>query len=345
MNQNEIFKSCPLLDDNGHLVEPGFAKHPYWMYSRKAVTASKLRIKEWDYYYIINDDFALALTIADNSYMGLDSISFIDFRDKPWEHTLSPMQFFTLGRKLFPNSPEGGSVSSAGKNHSISFRKYGDVKKLTFNFKNFMGKSGIEGEIILTLPETESMVIATPFREDPKAFYYNTKVNCMPAEGYVKIGSVKYEFSKGTSWAGLDWGRGVWTYKNTWYWGSCSSSVDGVPFGFNIGYGFGDTSAATENMIFYNNRAHKLSDVRFNIPFSDGHEDYMSPWTFTSDDGRFEMDFIPIIDRAAKTDFKILCSDQHQVFGRYTGKAVLDDGTVIEIKDMIGFAEKVFNKW
>ena len=71
----------------------------------------------------------------------------------------------------------------------------------------------------------------------------------------------------------------------------------------------------------------------------------MSPWTFTSDDGRFEMDFVPIIDRAAKTDIKIICSDLHQVFGRYSGKAVLDDGTVLEINNMIGFAEKVYNKW
>ena len=98
-------------------------------------------------------------------------------------------------------------------------------------------------------------------------------------------------------------------------------------------------------MIFYNNRAHKLSSVSFHIPKACGREDYMSPWTFTSDDGRFEMDFVPIIDRAAKTDIKIICSDQHQVFGRYSGKAVLDDGTVLEINNMIGFAEKVYNKW
>ena len=167
----------------------------------------------------------------------------------------------------------------------------------------------------------------------------------MPAEGYVSMADTMYYFDKENSYAGLDWGRGVWTYKNTWYWGSASGAVDGIPFGFNIGYGFGDTSAASENMIFYNNKAHKISQVKFNIPMKNGREDYMSPWTFTSDDGRFEMDFVPVIDRAAKTDFKLLCSDQHQVFGRYTGRAVLDDGTVINIKAFIGFAEKVYNKW
>ena len=44
----------------------------------------------------------------------------------------------------------------------------------------------------------------------------------------------------------MDWGRGVWTYHNTWYWSSASGELDGVPFGWNLGYGFGDTAAATE---------------------------------------------------------------------------------------------------
>lgn len=41
---------------------------------------------------------------------------------------------------------------------------------------------------------------------------------------------------------------------------------DGNVFGFNIGYGFGNTSAASENMLFYNGKSHKLEDVKFNIP-------------------------------------------------------------------------------
>jgi hypothetical protein len=86
--------------------------------------------------------------------------------------------------------------------------------------------------------------------------------------------------------------------------------------------------------------------VTFNIPKkADGTEDYMKPWTFTSDDGRFEMDFTPIIDRASCTDIKLICSDQHQVFGRFNGKIILDDGTAICVQDFQGFAEKVYNKW
>ena len=286
----------------------------------------------------------MALTIADNSYMSLDGISLLDFR-KPWQHTSNSMAFMSLGKRNLPASSAKGDVSSTTKKYSISFRHNGDHRILSFHMDNFLDGKPISGEIRLENPEQESMVIVTPFAEKETAFYYNQKINCLPASGSVEFDGETYTFDKENSFGVLDWGRGVWTYDNVWYWGSASGLVDGVPFGFNIGYGFGDTSAASENMIFYGGKAHKLSQVTFNIPKKNHMDDYMSPWTFTSDDGRFEMDFIPIIDRAACTDVKVICSDQHQVFGRFTGRAVLDDGKEIYIKDFLGFAEKVHNKW
>ena len=342
--QHEITTRHALLDEQGKLIEPGYSKGLLMDYDRKAIKGGALRIKEWDYYLIANNDYAVALTIADNSYMGLDGISLLDFR-KPWEHTNNAMSFLTLGKRRFPASSSNGDVSSSTKKYSISFKHNGDHRILSFHMDNFLDGKPIRGEIRLENPEQESMVIVTPFAEKDTAFYYNQKINCLPASGQVEFDGKTYVFDKENSFGVLDWGRGVWTYDNVWYWGSASGLVDGVPFGFNIGYGFGDTSAASENMLFYDGKAHKLSQVTFNIPMKDGKEDYMSPWTFTSDDGRFEMDFVPIIDRAACTDVKLICSDQHQVFGRFTGKAVLDDGKEIYIKDFLGFAEKVHNKW
>ena len=342
--QHEITTRHPLLDEQGRLIEAGYTKGLLMDYDRKAIKGGALRIKEWDYYLIANNDYAVALTIDDNSYMGLDGISLLDFR-RPWEHTNNVMSFLTLGKRHFPASSSNGDVCSGTKKYSISFKHNVDHRLLSFHMDNFMDGKPIRGEIRLENPQQESMVIVTPFAEKETAFYYNQKINCLPASGSVEFDGQTYIFDKENSFGVLDWGRGVWTYDNVWYWGSASGLADGVPFGFNIGYGFGDTSAASENMLFYGGKAHKLSQVTFNIPMKDGMEYYMSPWTFTSDDGRFEMDFVPIIDRAACTDVKLICSDQHQVFGRFTGKAVLDDGKEIYIKDFLGFAEKVHNKW
>ncbi len=340
--QHEITERIPLLDGSGNLTQPGYAKKLLPVYRRADIKAGKLRIKEWDYYLINNGRFALALTVDDNGYMGLDSISLLDF-ENGWEITNSPMSFMPLGKLRMPETSAAGDVSHGGKKHLISFKHAGPGRRvLNARMDNFGPGGAITAHIELFDEPEDSMVICTPF-DKPGHFYYNQKINCMRAEGEVSYNGVKYVFDPSESFAVLDWGRGVWTYHNTWYWGSASYRVDGVPFGWNIGYGFGDCSAASENMLFYNGKAHKLSQVEFNIPGNE--KDFMSPWTFTSDDGRFEMDFVPMLDRAACTDVKLIKSDQHQVFGRFTGKAVLDDGTVIEVRDFPGFAEKVENKW
>ncbi|MBQ8562718.1 MAG: DUF2804 domain-containing protein [Firmicutes bacterium] len=348
--QHEITTRHALLDAKGHLIEPGYTKGLLMDYDRKAIKGGALRIKEWDYYLVTcGDEFAVALTIDDNSYMSLDSISLLDFRTG-FQQTTSPMGVMTLGKRNLPAGSDAGDLCVSGKGYYINFYHGGDHRILKFHMDNFVDSKPIDGEIRLENPDQESMVIVTPFAEKKTAFYYNQKINCLPATGSVTFDGKEYVFGPGKSWGVLDWGRGVWTYENVWYWGSASGAVDGVPFGFNIGYGFGDTSAASENMLFYAGKAHKLSQVTFNIPMRDDGkggqtEDYMTPWTFTSDDGRFEMDFIPVMDRASCTDVKLIMSDQHQVFGKFHGKAVLDDGTVLEVKDFMGFAEKVHNKW
>ena len=76
---NEIIKQDYLLNDNGELKHCGFSRKMLLKYDRKMIKANKLKIKEWDYYLIYNSDYALALTIADNSYMGMLSASIIDF--------------------------------------------------------------------------------------------------------------------------------------------------------------------------------------------------------------------------------------------------------------------------
>jgi hypothetical protein len=117
--------------------------------------------------------------------------------------------------------------------------------------------------------------------------------------------------------------------------------VDGRRFGLNIGYGFGDTSAASENIVFLDGRGHKLDEVSFHIP----ENDFLKPWQFSSNDGRLELDFVPILDRYSNTNLLVVQSWQHQVFGHFSGKATLDDGTVLQIENLLGFAEKVKNRW
>ena len=65
--QHEITRAVALLDAQGNLTEPGYAKRLLPVYDRARVKGGFARLKEWDYYYVGNDRFGVALTIADNS--------------------------------------------------------------------------------------------------------------------------------------------------------------------------------------------------------------------------------------------------------------------------------------
>ncbi|MBQ8771605.1 MAG: DUF2804 domain-containing protein [Clostridia bacterium] len=337
------------LLENGRLAQAGYSTSTVRQYNRKDIPGHAWRIKEWDYYIITDGTKAVALTIADNSYMSLVSASFLDFT-KPSYKTTSEMQWLTFGKLGLPSCPEEGDVIYSTKRVKMSFEKLQDKRILKCSFNKFLDK-GTDDErhfecfFELTDFPRDQMTIATPF-DKPHAFYYNTKINCMRANGYCIVNNVRYDFDSSNSLGTLDWGRGIWTYKNTWYWASLQSHLqDGRTFGFNLGYGFGDTSAASENMLFVDGIAHKLDQVVFNIPTKEGKDDFMSPWTFTDSEGRLNLTFEPIIDRCDITDVGIICSKQHQVFGKFSGTVVLDDGTTLTISNMLGFAEKVYNKW
>lgn len=342
--QNKLTKG-DLLNLDGSLAQKGYANSLVLKYNRNAIKAGRFRIKEWDYYLITTQDYALALTVADNSYMGLISASLIDFKTRT-EKTNNSVILFPMGKLEMPSTSDKGDIHYKNKRVDFLFQRVEEGRRLKIKFDKFDGKDDLVADVLLTDEPQDSMVIATPFKEKKTAFYYNQKIVGMRASGFAKCKGRTYDFSKEEAFGMLDWGRGVWTYDNTWYWGAGQGVVDGNVFGFNIGYGFGDTCAASENMLFYNGVAHKLEGVSFNIPkTANGKDDFMSPWTFSSTDGRFEMEFEPIIDRSALVSIGVMCSDQHQVFGKFTGDAILDDGTKIHIQDFLAFAEKVHNKW
>lgn len=344
---HEVTHTIDLLDNSGRIIEEGWARRPVWKYERSKIKAGKLAIKEWDYYSITNarEKWALNATIADLGFGALFSVSFIDYKARSFAQK-DTMKFFTFGKTgLSASSAEDNSVSFDGKDLSLAFEKKGTSRFLSIRAPSLIlanGNAGIDAELeLIQGADHESMNIATSWKENRRCFYLNEKVNCMPVGGTIKFGSETVRLEKNEAWAVLDWGRGRWTRKNRWFWASGSGVAENKPFGFNLGYGFTDRTPASENVIFYDGKIHKLEDVFFHIPA----ESYLKPWTFTSSDKRFEMNFVPAVDRGSSTNLGVIQSAQHQVFGYFTGNAVLDGGKTIHIEHFPAFAEDVYNKW
>lgn len=339
--QHQITAPGPLLDDKGALVQRGYSTQAVLTYDRGAIKAPPWRIKEWDFYQVSNDDYCLQMTIGHVSYAGDVSVRLFEFATGK-RFDFSKMLLLPFGRLHLPHSAEHGDVAYRSAGLRMEFQMEEGGRRLICKTNGSKKTPPIDIDVHLEQPDLTSIVMATPFDEDPRFFYYNHKINCMPASGTVRIGEEQYTFSPNTAFGLLDWGRGVWPFSHEWFWGNGSGYVNGKRFGFNIGYGFGNTSAATENMLFYDGTAHKLGEVFFDLAGSGG---YMAKKQFTSDDGRFEMEFTPLYDRYTENKMLVVNTHCHQIFGKFNGKAVLDDGTELHVKDLVAFAEHAVNRW
>lgn len=344
--QREILTPSPLLDAQGQLTQVGWARAPLLecnleqvgFYPRPLRFLQWLRVKRWDYYGVTTPERYFSVTLADLGYAGQAFVYTVDFATGRYHEetlTILPPGGIVLPR----NSTAGESRFDNGK-VSIRFQVTPGERCIAVTWPNFDGKP-LRAEIsFAAAPEHESTVVVIPIRG--KRFYYNRKINCLPAEGWLEIGNEHTAITPATCLGNLDWGRGVWEYRSFWVWASASGFLaDGRTVGLNLGFGFGDTSAATENTLILNGRVHKLVQV----DFSYNPQHFMHPWRMVAPDGRLDLTFTPFVERVATTNLLLIASTVHQLFGRYHGHAVADDGERVAIDGLIGFAEEHRARW
>lgn len=343
--QKEITQKANLLNPNGTLTTAGWS--PYPMLDSNLENANfyalkffqPLRMKQWDYYGLTTPTHFFSFTVSDIGYLGMVFAYVIDFEKKTYHEETLALPFG--GPVKLPRNSTSGETQYNGSKASLSFIKENQQRKLSILWPNFEGGEALRAEVFLTeTDQHQSMNLVIPIEKN--RFYFNRKINCMPANGWIEYLGKRHRLSSDNSLGNLDWGRGVWAYSSFWVWASASGFLpDKRTIGLNLGYGFGDTSAATENAFILNGKLHKLGEVKFTY----NNKNFMDPWHMQADDGRLDLEFTPFLDRTAKTDLAVLRSEVHQMFGKYNGIVKTDIGEVIEVKDLIGFAEEHHAKW
>ncbi len=337
--QREITAAQTLLDEKGELIQPGYARKMLFEYNREQINAGLFSLKEWDFYQVISGDYVLQLTIGHVSYVASFSAMLFNIRTGE-KKSFTRMKPLPMRGIDMPRNPEKPNVLEAeGKDYKMRFETRSSERLLFMQAEDKkLGKIDID-LVLNNDTDNEKLVIATPFFKKNQ-FYLNYKESYYGISGHVKFGDMHMQ--PGTEdTALLDWGRGVWPFKHEWFWGIGAGFVNGGRFGFNIGWGFGDLQYATENMFFWNGKAHKL-DV---LIVERDKQDYMKPWHFIDNDGLFDFTMTPIYDRFTENNMIVINTHCHQIFGSYSGTAVLPDGEIIEVENMTAFCEHAENRW
>ena len=158
--QHEITSKQRLLNANGNITEPGFAKKLYWEYSRNDIKAPKIRIKEWDYYYIGNQDCGLCLTISDSGFVSCLSISLLGFGDKPFQMNDSEIGPFPMGKMNLPSTSEKGDIHARVGTCDMTFKNDGKTRRLYGTYGNYCNSGKLlTFDVTLTdIPEELSLI-------------------------------------------------------------------------------------------------------------------------------------------------------------------------------------------
>ncbi len=344
--QTEYTQSTPLLLPDGTLNAKGWARHNVFEYDRNLVKKGFSSRKEWDFYNISDGKMQLLISFANISLGGYAGARFIDLRTG--ETIVDSLQLFLGGNKYVP--PVKGDVPNRMKEK---------IGKAEFDFntketeRTLWYKRPYKGKIVECsaqmdiLPGLENLTTIFPFDGDDTKYFMTTKQFCLPCSAVIKYGDYTYEFSKEDTFCALDWGRVNTPREMVWYWGNAATYLTDENgekhlFGFEITWAIGNESNATETCLIYDGKVHKFGAVDVEKFPKDR---YMEEWKIVSEDGRFNMTMKPTFDNYSLINAYIGRMECHQIYGVWNGDVTLDDGTKLEIKDLIAFCEYVENKW
>jgi hypothetical protein len=343
--QEEITKPDRLLDVHGNLKQTGYARRPLsgfnpeHLKARSFYALNRMRLKEWDYYGVTTRDFFFSACVSNLGYMGLVFVYWIDFGQKKiWDSfRVTP---FGIGCRM-PLTTECGDIRFKQGAVQMDFIRRRQSRELIVNWPRMTKGRDLRAELSVSQPtDHEGITMATPI--DKKGFYYNQKINAMPTTGTLIFGDQHETLEGNQGLACLDWGRGVWPYKTFWIWANASGVLkNGKLIGINLGKGFGDLRAATENCFFIDGEMHKLGwvDIQYDP------KNYLDTWRFISDDDRCDLTFTPFFRRRADTNLLVMRSDANQIFGHYNGTLIQDDGTEVKVENLTGWAEDHNARW
>jgi len=356
MPQIEITSPLSILDDTGRPQNFGWSKQPNFFYDPVLVYAPRHRVTESDRYIVHSPTHLVTFEIRDDGWIGYMGISVVSLRDKK-RSTQMFNTILPLGAYELPTSSLRGPVRWRRKKTHLEFISMeGGVKIIKTEIPKYGHNRNMRAELVLSEPEppldsgmektpvqlsnsttpNQSLVTNQNWRSERNSFRYSRCSPWYTVEGVIQFGGSEIIFTKGNGWGIFDWNRGVRPKADIRYMAAACGMCGYRQLSFCAGYSWADFSQGTENGFFVDGILHKLDQITFHIPLSN----WLSPWRFTSNDNRIEMTFYPHQERIERHNLFFYSSTRRQVFGIFSGRVILDDGSELEFQNLTGFAER-----
>jgi hypothetical protein len=292
------------------------------------------RLKKWQHFGIITPTHYFGIVIFDATFMG---VSFFYAYDR-------------LKNTKFEHARQGGANAAhvAGqlyddicrfdaKGYSLRFENKLDqgFHRILIDIASDSERPAVKGEITIheDLGKIEPLVQISPIT--PFRPFYTHKV-AAPASGCIRLGSQEIILDRDTAIALIDEQKTYYPYFSFWKWATAAGlSDDGKLLAFNLCQNMMvDDEDFNENCFWIEGKINCLKAARFE------YDDVMKPWKMKTTDGKLDLSFIALGERAQKINVAgIISSDFHQPYGLFNGTFRNDQGVKHTIKDFFGLVE------
>jgi len=341
-DEHEVTEPVDLVWSDGRTLNPaarGWSRRPL---HRANLHGGWGRTKRWDYWAILTPDLVVSMVYADVDYLGLADVWWADLEgDRQGGRGVA----VPLARGIdLPDRP--GTVPLRVRRRKLQLDITDDPDGVTHLAGRWQEPDGREGHLSAIVdqpPSHESLNVVIPWSD--RRFQYTSKHQARRARGTLVVGDERWSFGglAGEAWGVLDVGRGRWPFRTTWNWGGgAGPATDGRVIGLQLGGKWTVGTGFTENGVLVDGRLEKLGEE---LEWSYQWDDPLEPWRVTAPSGRLTLELTPRFDKHSKIEAVVLGTETHQVFGRWSGTYVSNEGETIEFADLIGFAEESRSRW
>lgn len=308
-----------LIGPRGLPGDDSWSSTPIWAFSPKALKANKAHVYQWDRYCItkIDGSWILIMTMAELGLGSFHEITFIDLE----EGSISSIQSskrFSRSLELGPSSSTSWQSSWFDDSMRLAFIKADSRRRLlagspALDLGN--GIIGLDADIQITQdPSLQGLCTAQALKPESMQFCLQDHFMGMKAAGKLILGDRKMDLEQEGCLASYEWTRGRWVGKKQWL----SAQASGLSGGHVVSICL---SSLIDNALCIDGIIHKIGPVDMTVSRSQ-----VEPWIFKDKEGRIELALSPSASSKAWT------------FGHFSGRAVADDGQVLDIEEMPGFA-------
>jgi len=323
----EITQPFSLLGPDGRLnpAAIGWSRLPL---HRCNLRGHPLRKKRWDFWAVASEACYLAVTVADLDYAGLAALTFLDVATGVFTERFGVAP---LGRGFeLPETVRGGSLDVAAGGVTIRIEEGEGSTRLHGR------AAGMEIDVTVERPAgVESVNVLVPFGAG--RFHFTSKQPALAARGVATVAGSRVAVD---GFACLDFGRGVIPYRTSWFWAAGAGRTGGRTIGMNLGGRWTDGTGVTESGIVVDGKLHKIGAP---LAFERG-ADPLAPWCIVAPDG-LAVELEPRRARRLRAPLVVAGGKLDWAFGRFRGALRADDGTRIDVDDVLGWAEEVWLRW